>query len=52
MNKKTYIAPKVEKVKLEVKQSILGTCNDTTTAVAGDYGNRDCLITFCFYAKP
>lgn len=52
MNKKMYIAPKVEKVKLEVRQSILGTCNDTTTNVSGTYGNRECLVTFCFYAVP
>lgn len=52
MNKKTYSAPKVTKVKLDTRQSVLGTCNDTTTAVAGTYGNTECKITMCFYATP
>ncbi len=49
MNKKTYEAPKVTKVKLEIKQSILGTCNQTSINVAGDYGTTNCITTYCVY---
>lgn len=52
MSKKPYSAPTVTKVKLDTRQSVLGTCNDTTTQVAGTFGNRDCLVTYCFYAMP
>lgn len=51
MNKKLYSAPKVTKVRLEVKQSVLGTCNlttDTTPGYGAPHGTTGCQTAFCF----
>ena len=51
MNKKVYVAPKVVKVKLEIKQAVLGSCNTTTNFTPGTYPldpTNNCQITFCF----
>jgi len=49
MNKKPYSAPKVIKVKLEAKQSVLATCNTTVNLTPGNGGLRPCVtVNFCF----
>lgn len=51
MAKNSYEAPKVVKIKLEIKQAVLGTCNttsNTTPGVGNPSGLSGCQTSFCF----
>lgn len=51
MDKKPYSPPKVTKVKLEIKQSVLGSCNTTTNnspGIGDPFGPEGCQTSFCF----
>jgi len=51
MTKKNYEAPKVVRIKLEIKQAVLGSCNTTTNNTPGmgdPYGPSGCRTAFCF----
>ena len=41
MNKKLYTSPTITKVKLEIRQSVLSTCN-TTTDITPQYEEIKC----------
>lgn len=45
MNKKPYEAPKVKKVKLEVKNAILATCHSSPSMTPATVDS--CLLTGC-----
>ena len=52
MKKKMYLAPKVKRVDLAVKNAVLGSCHSSTntqpknTGLPGCAGN--CSLNFCF----
>ncbi|HOE69587.1 MAG TPA: hypothetical protein PLE10_03725 [Brevefilum sp.] len=48
MNKKTYAAPQVKKVKLEIKNAILAVCNQSPSVMDPKDGPVPCSITNCY----
>ena len=48
LNKKTYQAPKIEKVHLTVKNSVLGTCHTSPLPTAFTPQGCDVLFTACY----
>lgn len=49
MNKKTYVAPVVKRVELEVKSAILAVCHTSAVTMDPQLGPTPCSISLSCY---